>query len=55
MSTSFDDLMQRQVEQFNQQLADAINFHKYMLKLMCVERMMREYERRNNNDCQHEE
>jgi hypothetical protein len=44
MSSSFDDVIQCQVEQFNQQVEDAASFHKEMLKRLCAERIRADFE-----------
>jgi hypothetical protein len=40
--SSFDELIHRQVEQFNQQVEDAASFHKQMLKKLCAARIMQD-------------
>lgn len=44
MNNNFEEMIERQVEQFNNRVEESANFHQEMLKLLCVERMMRDYE-----------
>ena len=44
MSRSFDDLIQYQVEKFNQQVEDAASLHKHLLKRLCAERIRQDFE-----------
>jgi hypothetical protein len=44
MSSYYDKVLERQVEQFNQHLGDAASFHKQTLKLLCADRIIKELE-----------
>ncbi len=40
-SSNFDDMIQDQVEQFNQRLQTSANFHRHVLEMLCAERTRR--------------
>lgn len=41
---NFEDLIERQVEQFNQHAETSANFHKYLLEMLCNEHLVHDHD-----------